>query len=38
MDKSWIMKPQMSAAYEQEIVEFINFALRSGKWSSNMPL
>jgi len=28
MDKSWIMKPQTSAAYEQEIVEFINFAIK----------
>ena len=28
MDKSWIMKPQTSAAYEQGIVEFINFAFK----------
>jgi len=28
MDKSWIMKPQTSAAYEKGIVEFINFAFK----------
>ncbi|XP_024642214.1 uncharacterized protein [Medicago truncatula] len=28
MDNSWIMKPQTSAAYEQGIVEFINFAFK----------
>ena len=28
MDKSWIMKPQTSAAHEQGIMEFINFAFK----------
>jgi hypothetical protein len=38
MDKSWIIKPQSSIAYQKGIQEFIDFAFKGAKENdSNMP-
>jgi hypothetical protein len=36
MDKSWIMKPRGSDAYEQGVIEFIKFAFKDEKENSEI--